>query len=90
VSVIPNKVRINYLIPFRITGAQINEKITHSTQRRTTNFDGYTVTLFLRRIDRRFILVDGRQQESPSSPLAIQSAYIFDQDLSKIYLLRMC
>jgi hypothetical protein len=80
VSVIPNEVRINYLIPFRIKDAQINETVTHPTQRRIINFDDYTVTLFLKKFDRHFILVDARWV-SPTAPLVIESAFTFNQQL---------
>jgi hypothetical protein len=79
-SVIPNEVRLDYLVPFKIKDAQINETVTNPTYRREINFDEYAVRLFLRRYDRRFILVDVRQV-SPRDPQFIESAFTFNQEL---------
>jgi hypothetical protein len=78
--VIPNEVRLHYLIPSRIKDAQIDQTVTNPTHRRDINFGDYAVRLFLRRYDGRFILVDTRQ-ESPTAPQVIESAFTFNQEL---------
>jgi len=78
--VIPNEVRLHYLIPSRIKDAQINQTVTNPTHRRDINFDDYAAGLFLRRFDTCFILVDARQ-ETPTAPQVIESAFTFNPEL---------
>jgi hypothetical protein len=79
-SLIPNEVRLNYLMPFKIKDAQVNGTVTNPTHERIINFDDYAVRLFLRKYDRRYILVDERQV-SPRDPRFIESAFTFNQEL---------
>jgi hypothetical protein len=76
---IQDLVRNNYLIPFRITDDHINETVDHPTGSKTIDFGGYILTLFLRKFDNHFILVDGRR--GATSPLNISSAFKFDHSL---------
>ena len=50
-----------YLTPFKITHEQVIETLNNADLKKTINYAGYTVTLFLKKFDSYYILVDGRQ-----------------------------
>jgi hypothetical protein len=76
--IIEDVVKNNYLTPFKITPEQVKETVNHETAKKTMDFSGYTVILFLKKFDTHYILVDARSDPSLSS-LLISSAFIIDQ-----------
>ncbi len=53
-----------YLAPYKITREQVIDTINNADFKKTIQQEDYTITLYLRKFDNYYILVDGRPKPS--------------------------
>lgn len=76
--IIDDATKYAYLTPYKITRDQVIDTVHNPDSKREINQEDYTLSLFLKKFDNYFILVDGRPE---SSLIKVSGVYKFHQHL---------